>query len=243
MSAKLPCRTPHYHPDDAVHLLFQAGSAFYLSLSNKGVCRVVERLHIAARSYQKFVSAYPDVCCEPLAPFYLYRKATGMLDEHLLCDLLFSHGWREANWGAWLAALAPQPVYAAHLARCMPTLPYGTTVLQLALGACGEALPQELEACSAVLDEVRETLARLPARPSPLRRHPTHEQLNAMKREHVIVRAAYRAGGYEAAKHLLGQGMTGYFAMTHQQWLAAGAPGAPAIPPMPRLRHKVLPRF
>ncbi|MCE3606517.1 hypothetical protein LXA47_23340 [Massilia sp. P8910] len=63
-------------------------------------------MKIVARGYQKFVSAYPGVGCEPLAPFYLHRKASGMLDEELLCDLLFSYGWREANWALRCADLS-----------------------------------------------------------------------------------------------------------------------------------------
>ncbi|NHZ39347.1 hypothetical protein [Massilia aquatica] len=243
MPPKLPYRTPYYHPDDASYLLFEAGSAFYLSLSDKSVCRVLERFNRAGRDYQKFVAAYPDICCEPLAPFYLYRKATGMLDEHLLCDLLFSGAWQEANWGAWLAALAPQPMYAAHLSRRLPTLAHGRTVLRLALGACGETLPQELEACSAALDEVRETLARLPAQPAPLRLYPSPEHLRACHRERLAISAAYRAGGLEAAKPLIGQGLAGYYNMTHAEWLAAGAPEAPTVPHLRQLRHRVLPRF
>lgn len=235
--------TPCYFVPDALELLYQAEPMMYMRLSGKGVCRVLEEMNIIARDYGKFVGAYPDVCCEPLAPFYLYRKAAGMLDEHLLCDLLFWHGWREANWGVWLAALAPRPEYAPHLARALHTLPRAGTLLQLALGACGEALPQELEASSAILDKVRATLDRLPAKPAPLRRSPSPDQERAMRRERLTIRDAYRAGGLDAARPLLRQGLTGYYDMRHAEWLALGAPAAPAVPRLPRLRHKVVPRF
>lgn len=218
---------------------------FYLRFSGHSVDSVLEQMKTSARGYQKFVSAYPAVSCAPLDKFYLYRKATGMLDEELLCDLLFSYtyGWREANWAAWLAALAPQPAYAAHLARRLPTLSNGSTLMQLALAACGQAMPQELRKNYATLEEVRETLNRLPACPAPLRRSPTPDHERAFKRERIVIRDAFRTGGLDAAKPMLSQGCVGYYTMSHAEWLAAGAPDAPAVPRMRRLRHHVLPRF
>ncbi|MDQ1832137.1 hypothetical protein [Massilia scottii] len=243
MSVTEPLRTPHYWYNDFVCVLLQAEPMFYLSLSDRGIRNVLERMKIRARDYQKFVSAYPSVCCEPLEQFYLFRKGMNMLDEELLCDLLFSFGWREANWGAWLAALAPQPAYAAHLARRRPTLPHGTTVMGLALAACGHEVPQELRDTYALLVEVRETLDQLPAQPARLRRNYSRDQERAIRSENDAVREAYRTGGLDAAKKLLNQGLLRYFGATHQEWLRAGAPDAPAVARMRQLRHKVLPRF
>ncbi|MDQ1924782.1 hypothetical protein [Massilia pseudoviolaceinigra] len=243
MSLTEPLRTPHYWYDDAVYVLLQAEPVFYLSLSDRAIRNALERMKIRARDYQKFVSAYPSVCCEPLEQFYLFRKGMNMLNEELLCDLLFSFGWREANWGAWLAALAPQPVYAAHLARRLPTLPHGTTVVGLALAACGQEVQQELSDTYALLVEVRETLDRLPVQPIPVRRNYSRDQECAIRRENDAVRDAYRTGGLDAAKKLLDQGLLRHFKATHQEWLRAGAPDAPAVARMRQLRHKVLPRF
>lgn len=75
------------------------------------------------RAYGKFLRQYPDVLCEPLDLLYLCRRASCTLGVALLQYLLFSYSWREANWGAWLAALAPDPAYAAHLEARKPQLP------------------------------------------------------------------------------------------------------------------------
>ncbi|MFB9242870.1 hypothetical protein IV454_20640 [Massilia antarctica] len=106
-----------------------------------------------------------------------------------------------------------------------------------------DTLAQELEASSAVLDEVRKTLERLPAQPAPLRRSLSRDQERAFNRERLAILDAYRADGLEAARPLINQGITGYDGMTHGQWLVAGAPAAPAVPSMRQLRHRVLPRF
>lgn len=249
MSASRPYRRPHYYQVDALYLLGKGEPMFYLSLSGRGVYGVLKNMKIHARGYQKFVAAYPSVCCEPLNSFYLFRKASGMLDEELLCDLLFSYGWQEANWGAWLAALAPHPVYAAHLERRLPTLPHGQPVLRLALAACGQPIPLEHSDAYAMLEEVRETLNRLPAQSPPLRRNPTAEQEQEYNRHSLLIRAAYRSGGFEAAYPLMSHGVMGYYHMSHAEWLAAGTPEAPEVPelpPVPRvrqLRHRVVPRF
>lgn len=245
MPERLPYRIPHYYLVDIWHVLGRAEPFFYFNLCDGGIRAVLHQMKLNARSYQKFIGAYPAVRCEPLESFYLFRRGADMLDEEHLCDLLFCYSWREANWGAWLAALAPRPAYLPHLARrvAAPGERDGSKVFQLALAACGNPLPQELSDLYAVLEEVRETLDRLPSRPAPLRRDATRDQERAFNRERLVLLDAFRSGGVEAAKNLLTQGIIGYFGMSYPAWLAAGAPDAPAVPRVRKLRHRVLPRF
>ncbi|CUI08927.1 hypothetical protein BN2497_12631 [Janthinobacterium sp. CG23_2] len=78
---------------------------------------------------------------------------------------------------------------------------------------------------------------------APLRRSLARDQERAFKRERLVILDAYRAGGLDAARPLISQGIIGYNGMTHRQWLAAGAPAAPTVPRKRQLRHRVLPRF
>ena len=123
-ASERPDRRPHYHPTDSLHLLYRMHGMFYLQLSDGRLLRHLEALCTPGRVYGKFLAQYADVVCEPLDLFYVCRRASCTLDEELLQDLLFSFTWREAHWGAWLAALAPMPPYAQHILRCRPLLPW-----------------------------------------------------------------------------------------------------------------------
>lgn len=241
MPDPLPKREPFYTELDVIAVLERAPIGFKWKLSNGNIHQTVTRMNTTAQAYRSVLMDYQHVRYMPLEPFYQLRKATSTLDEELLCDLLFSYS--SGYMGAWFAALAPQPAYVRHLERSLALYQQPGTVTRLALAACGHDVPADLEDTYAQLTGIRNMLKLLPALPAPLRQHWTREQIAAIKQELRALRRAYRAGGYDGARTLLSQGIWGYFRMTHQEWLAAGAPAAPALPPMPRLRHKVLPRF
>ncbi len=91
------------------------------------------------RQRAPFFACCASVDVSPLirGAFGIFRRAACTLDEELLQDYLFSYGWREANWGTWLAALAPSNVYATHLQTRRATLPHGSVVMDLSIASCG----------------------------------------------------------------------------------------------------------
>ncbi len=212
-------RRPHYWAVDSLHLFNRADGPFYLQLSNKSVLARLRSLCAGSRGYEKHLSQYPAVLCAPLDLLYLFRRAACTLDEELLQDLLFSYGWREANWGAWLAALAPRSSYVVHLQRLRPTLPHGTAVIDLAHAASsGEGVAVDLAEHWTLLCEVRDLIAQLPVLVSPLRVGPTVEEEALLKVEMDAVRKAYKKGGEaEARRAMLQQHLSLYF-RSHLEW-------------------------
>ncbi len=212
-------RRPYYWPADGLHLLNRADGSFHLRLSNKSFLACLQSLRASAQGYEKYLSQYPSVLCAPLDLLYLIRRAACTLDEALLQDLLFSYSWREANWGAWLAALAPNRGYVEHLRRRRPTLPYGAIVVDLASAACGgDQVSTEYAEHWMLLCELRELLGQLPRVVSPLRIGPTIEEEAQMKSEMEVVRAAYRQGGATAARKAMGQKHLSHYLRGHLEW-------------------------
>lgn len=80
----------------------------YLRLGNGRILGLLQSMKVTGEGYRKYFDYYPAVLCEPLELFYCCRRGMCSLNDELLQDLLFSFGWREANWGAWLSALAPR---------------------------------------------------------------------------------------------------------------------------------------
>lgn len=219
-------RRPHFHAGDSLHLLYRMDGMFYLQLSDKRLLACLKTLCGSGRTYAEVLRQYPGVACQPLDPFYLCRRASCTLNEDLLQDLLFSFSWREANWGAWLAALQPRSAYAKHIRRRRPQLPYGQEVTGLALAACGAA---NLTAGQAeqweLLQQLRTHLALLPPLISPMRFSPTVEQEAAMRADVDAVRQAYRQGGAFAARQVLDQTPFRHWLQDHVAWARSGRHG------------------
>lgn len=219
---------PHYWPSDCCSELIRQDSAFYLKLSNEGLLRALAAMESSGRHYRKFLGQFPEVLCEPLERFYLSRTAIAKLDVDMLKDLLFASSWREANWGAWLAALAPNPAYLEHLELRRPTLPHGTRVIDLAKSSCGGSMPSELQEHLDLLAKIREMLAQLPSIRLPLRLYPNDDQQRLWQMEAQVVARVYRSNGLHLAKDQMLKGFIGYYGQSYKEWLVNGALPAPS---------------
>ena len=218
---------PHYWLEDYFAELMREESMFYLKLGNGGLLGVLQTMESSGRNYRKFLAQYPDVLCEPLERYYLSRSAIGKLDVHMVKDLLFAGSWREANWGAWLVALAPNPVYREYLELRRPSLSRGTRVNDLAMASCGAELPAELEMHFDLLTKIREMLAELPSVRRPMRLNPDEVQERAWRQETEAARRVYRSEGEQALRERLSKGVIGYYGLSYKEWLARGAPPLP----------------
>jgi hypothetical protein len=220
MVGSMKPRSPYYWSDDSLYLFRRAGS-FYIKLSNKDVFSTLKILCEKVSGYQKYLQFYPRILCAPLDDLYVFRRASCTLNSELLQDLLFSWGWREANWGAWLAALAPSVHYIEYLENAKSMYPHGTIVQALALSSCG-AEPASDEAVEHLqfLTKIRDWLDCLPWCSSPLRLAPSLEMQDAIKSEVEAARSAYQAGGVVAARSVMEQGSLGYYLRDHVAWAA-----------------------
>jgi hypothetical protein len=199
--------------------LSKADGPFYLQLANQNILGRLKSLKSSVLGYEKYLHQYPETLCAPLDLLYVFRRASCTLDEELLQDYLFSYGWREANWGAWLAALAPRKVYEAHLQNRRPTLPHGSVAIDLAIASCGEGnAPPELAEHWTLLCEIRDLVAQLPCVSSPLRLAPTVEEEKMLSAELEFVRSAYRNGGEINAKVAMQQKYLSYYYRGHLEW-------------------------
>jgi hypothetical protein len=214
--------TPHYYRADSAWLM-GASPQNYLGLSNTTLLGMLRQMESTGRSYRKFLPLYPHVCCEPLEFFYLCRKNIDALDEHLLNDFLFAFGWREANWGAWIAALAPKPEYAAPLRQRRSALPHGARVIDLALAACGEPVAEGLAEHHQLRSSIARMLGELPSAHVPLRLEPGPAQAEQWRKEAAQARAAYLKGGVAAVQEQTRQGLLRYYGQSHQEWWRNGA--------------------
>lgn len=195
-----------------------------MQLSNGGILRLLQSMQQAGSWYGKFLEHYPSVLCEPLEVFYRCRRGMCSLDDELLQDLLFSFSWREANWGAWLSALAPRASYLPYLQQRAASLPYGTKVINLALAACGDPLNKEVEVHYPLMQDVVGMLNKLPVIKCPMRRSLTEEEQTEFNSGVERIREMYRAGGIAAAKLYIKMSPLNYYLMSHDDWLKAGAP-------------------
>jgi len=216
-------RRAYYFQVDSLHALSRAEPAIYLRLGNGRVGGLLATMKSSGRAYGKYLAQYPAVICEPLDFHYICRRAATQLNERLLQDLLFAYSWREANWGAWLAALAPDRMFVAYLSERRANLPHGTQVIDLALAACEETVPRDLAEPYADLLEVRLMLQEIPVEPPPMRIAPSSETEIAYTLECDAVRAAYRSGGLAGARQLLEQGLLRYYGLTYREWLMSKA--------------------
>ena len=216
---------PHYWPPDSLYELAKEESMFYLQLSNGNFEGLLSRTVSSGKEYRKFLKLYPEVMCEPLERYYLLRRATGKLDVHMVQDLLFTGSWREANWGTWLAAIAPQPEYIELLEKRRLTLPHGTKLIDLAIASCAAELPQHLESHLQLLQSIQEMLNKLPEIKTPMRLW-LHDQ-KSYASEIETARSLLHNGNIKAGLELTKKGLLGYYGQSYKSWLNSGAPLAP----------------
>ncbi|PTT24030.1 hypothetical protein DBR12_00200 [Acidovorax sp. HMWF029] len=219
-------RRPYYYSTDSLHLLQSTEQMLYLRLGNGRILGLLQSMKVTGEGYRKYFDDYPAVLCEPLELFYCCRRGMCSLNDELLQDLLFSFGWREANWGAWLSALAPRASYIPHLRSRAESLPHGKEVMSLALAACGEPLTEEIEVQHSLLQDIVTMLNKLPTVNFPMRRTPSLLEETAFNAEVESLRRCYRETGLSQAKEQLGKGLLYYYGMSHTAWLKVGAPEA-----------------
>lgn len=212
----------HYCSEDFLYELMKEESLHYLRLGDGSLKAVLTKAVETGRAYRKFLKEYPAVMGEPLERYYLLRRATGKLDLPMLDDLLFGGSWREANWGAWLAALAPQKEYIELLERRKPTLTHGQKLINLALASCGKDLPDELTEHFGLLQEVRAMLDELPQVHTPMRL--SLNDGNVLRGEIELVKKTYKSGRLEEASYFAKQGILGYYLQSYKEWIRLGAP-------------------
>ena len=204
--------------------LYLMEGAPYLSISNGGLLQLLRRTETAGMAYRKFLPLYPEVCCEPLEFVYQCRRNVDALDVHLLSDLLFLASWREANWGAWLAALAPTEKYKQLLLERRETLSHGTDIIDLAAASIEGKVPDRLANHFEALGGVPQMLAEVRPVVVPLRQWPTLAQEAQYNGEVEQIRQAYRRSGLGAALECMRHGMVGYNGESYGSWLSRGAP-------------------
>lgn len=216
----------HYYEADVAALMRRLP---YLRIDDRGTGALLTELNNLAARHAEALAQFPDVLIEPLEPLYACHIAVSTLDAALLGDLLFGFGWRGTRIGAWLALLAPQGPFRPLLSHAMPGPLKAQAVLQLALGALGAPLPQDLSAAATAAAGLQETLAKLPRRAQPLRRSMTQVQQAQYEREAEAVRQAYHAGDKALALTLSRQGLLGYYLPSLADWRAAGCPPPPEM--------------
>lgn len=216
---------PHYWHGDLQWLFLCVP---YMRLANRSCRHFLASTLSTALAYRDYLARHPGVRCRPLDLIYQCHYTLGAFDHALLDDMLFGYGWRAANWGAWLAALAPSAAYRESLALRRETLPHGTEVIDWALiGAGTDPAPAYSEQLMQLV-QLRELLGEIPARTTPLRHAPNAAQAAALEQEAEQIRRCYRTQGTEAAIHLSHQGLTGYYNLSHPAWVNQGA-----LPPPP----------
>ena len=206
-----------YYSENDIYALMQR--APYLRLSNKGLNSLLKETLAGGDAYGQYFAQYPAGRIKPLDFLYQCRYNLDALDEHLLRDLLQAT-WREANWGAWLALLAPRPEYEALLLEIRGRHPYGQDILELAIAAHSGVVPAHLGEQHSSALRVRTMVESLQRQPRALRKNPGPSQQDAYQAELDAVRAAYRSGGAASALPLTRKGLLGYYGEDYWAWAA-----------------------
>jgi len=168
---------------------------------------------------------YPRVLVEPLEFFYACLRSLGALTAPLIEALVRDCNWRGAVWGAWLAILEPRDEFLAALESARGRWPHNDWLIQSAIAAVrGQPSSAEHAAVLELGARCRELLRDVKRPVVPLRREPTEIQIAQMNREREIVRAAYAAGGSDAARAALPGTLLAYYADDHATWAARGCP-------------------
>ncbi|QWF15044.1 hypothetical protein [Lysobacter capsici] len=177
------------------------------------------------REHAERLGEYPQAQYDELEIYYVSLRGIAVLDVWLLHDLLFEHGYRERAHAAWLAALAPHPLYRPLLSDAGALTEHRRSAIELALAVAdlGDGETGNTESLIA-LAQIRSALEPLPRSPSQLRLAPSPEQVQRMEEERQRIGELYRRGGAQAARDSLPGTMTAYFQMSYPDWHRQGRP-------------------
>ncbi|NHZ91395.1 hypothetical protein F2P45_20640 [Massilia sp. CCM 8733] len=143
------------------------------------------------------LAQYPSLRYAPLDPHYVLLKLLGGMSEALISDLNPPCGGGcGVQYAAFLVALAPDPVYRKHLLVHYDRLPRCQWLVDLALAEIDGRVWDVDPAFQQLIHRLRAVLARAPLPSTPFRPAFDFQQEQAEREQ---VRAAYRAGGIEAA--------------------------------------------
>lgn len=171
------------------------------------------------------LSEYPRAQYDELEIYYVSLRGIAALDRWLLHDLLFEHGYRERAQAAWLAALAPHPLYRQPLADASALTEHRRSAIELALAVAdlGDGQIGDTQSLIA-LARIRSALEPLPRPQSQLRLAPSPEQLQRLEEERQRIGELYRRQGAQAARDSLPGTMTAYFQMSYPDLHRHGRP-------------------
>ena len=175
------------------------------------------------------LSEYPQAQYDELEIHYASLRGIAALDSWLLHDLLFEHGYRERAHAAWLAALAPHPLYRQPLSDASALTEHRRSAIELALAVAdlGDGEIGETESLIA-LARIRCALEPLPRPQLRLRLAPSPEQVQRLEEERRRIGELYRRDGAQAARDSLPGTMTAYFQMSYPDWHRRGRPSLEA---------------
>ncbi|NHZ34745.1 hypothetical protein [Massilia rubra] len=143
------------------------------------------------------LAQYPSLKYEPLDQHYVLLKLLGGMSEALMSDLnSASMCGMGVPYAAFLVALAPDPVYRTHLFVLYDQLPRGQWLIDLALAEIDGRQWDVDPALQQLIHRLRAVLARAPLPSTVFRPAFDFRQVEA---ERELVRAAFRAGGVDAA--------------------------------------------
>ncbi len=174
--------------------------------SPKAALQTLTDLVSDAQELSSVLAQYPTVRYQPLDTHYGCLAGLAALDEALIADWAHHYGWRGAAGAAFLTMLAPNPVFRRHLVAARANLANHEWAARFTW--CLDAALAELDAegftpWAPQLDAIaalRAVFEHLPRQARPLARVPAPE---VASRKADAVRAAYREGGFEAARAVL----------------------------------------
>jgi len=168
---------------------------------------------------------YPRVLIEPLEFFYTCLRSLGALTPFLIEALVHDHNWRGAVWGAWLTILEPRPQFLPALEGARGSWPHNDWLVQCAVAAVrGEPPPAEHLPILELGLRCRDLLRDVKRPVTSLRSEPTDVQVAQMNREREVVRAAYAAGGSDAARAAMSGTLVAYYTEGYETWGARESP-------------------
>lgn len=215
-----PLQPLHFWPHDTAFELISVGVPQVMKFRNGSINRFLQDTLDRSDGYEKYLTQYPSVKCEPLNNFYLWKQASAKLNPSMLEDLLFGATWREAVWGVWLAALAPSIEFVAPLIAKRPSLPHSSDLVDMATTTCqGRTAPVGNETFSALL-KIRQRVQIVDCPQLPLREFP---RASTLRREIEQLNLVMRSRGAQEAHKLLSKGRLGFYRQHYLKWIAEGA--------------------
>ncbi|UOF12904.1 hypothetical protein IEQ11_14160 [Lysobacter capsici] len=190
-----------------------------------GTAQFLDSMVRKGQEHAERLSEYPQAQYDELEIYYVSLRGIAALDIWLLHDLLFEHGYCARTQAAWLAALAPHPLYRQPLSEASALTEHRRSAIELALAVAdlGDGEIGNTESLIA-LARIRSALDPLPRPQLPLRLAPSPQQVQRLKEEQQRIGELYRRGGAQAARDSLPGTMTAYFQMSYPDWHRQGRP-------------------